>query len=228
MLGNKVVFLESFGVAVAFTGAVLAGKDAAEGEKVDESLLLNLWGDFLGLLSSCGGLGYIILGKSLRAHMPVLVFMVLNMTMASLLILFYMWLVGQEISWDRHINHGVVGWMNLQGDRLPLEAATVIVCNVLGTMGYVRAFKYFSSVIIAVAALMEPVVAAFTALFMGVGVLPGLEGWIGNFLVIFGTISVLIPTIEESNKAKAKMDEKEEKKKDDMSGGTVSFDQESP
>jgi len=28
-------------------------------------------------------------------------------------------------------------------------------CNVLGTMGYVRAFKYFSSVIIAVAALSK-------------------------------------------------------------------------
>ena len=64
----------------------------------------------------------------------------------------------------------------------------------MGTLGYVRAFKYFSSVIIAVAALLEPVVAAFSATAIGVGVLPGVEGWIGNFLVIVGTLAVLYPT----------------------------------
>jgi len=64
----------------------------------------------------------------------------------------------------------------------------------MGTLGYVRSFKYFSSVIIAVAALLEPVVAAFSATAIGVGVLPGVEGWIGNFLVILGTLAVLYPT----------------------------------
>ena len=54
----------------------------------------------------------------------------------------------------------------------------------MGTLGYVRAFKYFSSVVIAVAALLEPIMAAFTATSMGVGTLPGPEGWIGNVLVI--------------------------------------------
>lgn len=51
--------------------------------------------------------------------------------------------------------------------------------------------------------LVEPVVAALTAVLMGVGVLPGLEGWIGNVLVGAGTIAVLYPTtkqgIEEKN-----------------------------
>ena len=44
------------------------------------------------------------------------------------------------------------------------------------------------------AALVEPVVGAFTATWIGVGVLPGVEGWIGNFLVIVGTLAVLYPT----------------------------------
>lgn len=51
------------------------------------------------------------------------------------------------------------------------------------------------------AALLEPVVAAFTAVLMGVGVLPGFEGWVGNALVIFGTLAVLYPTIERSKAA---------------------------
>jgi len=201
LVGHQVVFLEGLGVFVAFTGAILAGKEAADAEDTDESALLSLWGDALGIISSIGGIGYIVLGKSLRSTMPVLLFMVLNMAVASILILLFMLANGKDISLDRHVNHGVWGWMNLQPDRLPLELATVFVCNVLGTMGYVRAFKYFSSLIIAVAALMEPVVAAFTAVAMGVGVLPGLEGWIGNVLVILGTLAVLYPTIERSNAA---------------------------
>eukprot|EP00977_Amphora_coffeiformis_P011155 scaffold2667_cov237-Amphora_coffeaeformis.AAC.4 len=71
---------------------------------------------------------------------------------------------------------------------------TVVICNVLGTMGYVRAFAHFSSVIIAVAALAEPVVASFTAVILNVGVLPG-------------TLAVLWPTMcpeEEVQAALAK------------------------
>jgi len=149
-VGYPVVFLEAWGVVVAFIGAILSAKESADAEKTDEDALLSLWGDVLGIISSIGGIGYIILGKSLRSCMPVLLFMILNMTMASLLILLFMWATGQEFSFDRHLDHGVWGWMNLQPDRLPLEIGTVFVCNLLGTMGYVRAFKYFNSVTIAV------------------------------------------------------------------------------
>ncbi|GFH45763.1 hypothetical protein CTEN210_02237 [Chaetoceros tenuissimus] len=200
-VGQPIVFLEALGVFVAFSGAILSAKESADREVDDESFFDSLWGDALGLISSIGGIGYIVLGKSLRSSFPVLLFMVLNMLTASFIILLFMYVTEQEISLSRDVNHGIFGWMNIQPDRLPLEIGTVFVCNVLGTMGYVRAFKYFSSVIIAVAALLEPVVASFTAVAMGVGVLPGIEGWLGNILVIVGTIAVLYPTIERSNKA---------------------------
>jgi hypothetical protein len=45
--------------------------------------------------------------------------------------------------------------------------------------------------------LLQHVVAAFTAVALGVGVLPGVEGWIGNLLVILGTIGVLWPTYQQ-------------------------------
>ena len=107
-----------------------------------------------------------------------------------------MWLTGDPFSWGTHIDQGVFGYFHTsQFDRLPLELMTVVICNIMGTMGYVRAFAYFSSVIIAVAALAEPVVASFTAVIMGVGVLPGIEGWVGNILVIVGTMAVLWPTM---------------------------------
>jgi hypothetical protein len=49
----------------------------------------------------------------------------------------------------------------------------------------------FDNLVIAVASLMEPVVAELLALALGVGTLPGLEGWIGNGLVMGGTLAVV-------------------------------------
>lgn len=51
--------------------------------------------------------------------------------------------------------------------------------------------QYFDSLVIAVAGLMQPVVAEFVAFFIGVSLLPGLLGWLGNLLVFGGTIAVV-------------------------------------
>ena len=64
-------------------------------------------------------------------------------------------------------------------------------------IGCVRATRYFDTLIIAVAALMETVAAELMACVLGVGVLPGLWGWIGNALVFAGTLAIVIPTATE-------------------------------
>jgi hypothetical protein len=51
--------------------------------------------------------------------------------------------------------------------------------------------EYFDNFIISSAALMEPVIAEFTAVIFGVGQWPGLWGWLGNVLVASGTFVVL-------------------------------------
>jgi drug/metabolite transporter (DMT)-like permease len=210
LMGQHVIFLEAIGVAIAFLGGVLAAREAAGDDDAPAQGWWSVYGDFLGLVSSVGGIGYIVLGKSLRAHFPVLLFMWMNMFTASFICILWMYLLGKEVSWDLNYHHGVFGWMLPVYQRLPLEIITVVVCNVFGTLGYVRAFKYFSSVIIAVAALVEPVVGAFTATAWGVGSLPGVEGWIGNFLVIVGTMAVLYPTTPQyqaEQKRKQKLQE---------------------
>lgn len=63
-----------------------------------------------------------------------------------------------------------------------------------GALGYVRAMQYFDNLVISVAALMEPVVAEFLALLLGVGSLPGFLGWAGNALVAVGTFCVIAPS----------------------------------
>ena len=159
-MGSSVHYLESSGVLVAFGGAYLCSRDSSEAVddgSEDHDPWMSLYGDSLALLSAIGGLGYIMLGKSLRNHVEVYVFMTINMLVGSTLILLFMTATGQTWTFDRHIDHGVFGWMNWSVDRIVVELCVVFICNLMGTMGYVRAFKYFSSVIIAVAALLEPV-----------------------------------------------------------------------
>ena len=52
---------------------------------------------------------------------------------------------------------------------------------------------YFDNLVISVATLMEPVVASALAYVMGVGVLPGFLGLVGNILVAMGTVMVINP-----------------------------------
>jgi drug/metabolite transporter (DMT)-like permease len=70
-----------------------------------------------------------------------------------------------------------------------------VVCNILGTMGFVRAMQFFENVIIAVATLLEPMIATVIAFFVGVAHLPGPLGWLGNVFVLVGTFLVVLPSV---------------------------------
>ena len=203
LVGAPLVFLEGAGALIAFTGAILCSRDhsstAAQASPEDTSAgLSTLYGDGLALVSAIGGVFYLVFGKSLRSSMSVYVFMFLIMVLGSTLILVFMMCTQENLTFSRQIDYGIWGWMNIRPDRLPLEIAMVVVCNIIGAMGYVRAFQYFDNLVISVAALMEPVVAAFIAYEFNVGVLPGVMGWIGNVLVATGTLSVVYPIIDKT------------------------------
>jgi drug/metabolite transporter (DMT)-like permease len=55
--------------------------------------------------------------------------------------------------------------------------------------------QYFANLIIAVATLLEPLIATIIAFILGVGLLPGPLGWLGNLVVVIGTLGVVIPSI---------------------------------
>jgi drug/metabolite transporter (DMT)-like permease len=76
-----------------------------------------------------------------------------------------------------------------------------VVVNCVGTLGFVRAMAYFDNVIIAVATLLEPMLASFIARAFHVGELPGPLGWCGNLLVAIGTLNVIYPSLDNKEKA---------------------------
>lgn len=203
-VGAPILLLEGCGALVAFGGGILCTVDASHTttDDVADTEKTRSWsgfGDMFALISAIGGVGYLVLAKSVRGRFhSVYVFMFLNMMGAAVCCLVYMLITGQDVTFDINIRTGVLGFLNSRPDRLPLELFMVVVCNMTGSLGYVRSMQYFDNVIISVATLLEPVVASFLAFGIGVGVLPGMLGWLGNILVIVGTVCVLAPSAQKN------------------------------
>jgi drug/metabolite transporter (DMT)-like permease len=200
LVGKTVHWMEKGGVFVAFCGCVLcscdAAKNSAEGEGTDAWTAL--LGDALAFSSGLFGVGYLTCAKAVRSEMPVTVFMFLVMACGSLCVVLYMALTGSPMQFNNDPYTGLFGWMNLTGNRIFIMLHIAIICNVLGTMGFVRAMQYLENVIIAVATLLEPLMATFIA-FLVLGTdLPGPMGWIGNALVVMGTLGVVYPSASKS------------------------------
>ena len=188
-VGDPVSIMEGTGAIVAFSGAILCSNDASKGSTVRSGALI---GDLLAILSSLGGVGYLVFAKSTRTHMTLFVFMFLTMFTGCLMILFFqIFIMGEDVTFGMERKTGIWSFLNHQKDRLPLELTMVVVCNLFGTMGYVRSMQYFDNLVISTAGLMEPVIAEFMAFSFGVSTLPGFQGWLGNALVAGGTLAVV-------------------------------------
>ena len=163
---------------------------------VDSKALI---GDLLAVGSAATGVLYLTFAKAVRSHMSVTVFMFLVMLSGSFLCFLYLWISGVSFTFDNHPHTGLFGWITLEGNHLFILLYVAIVCNVVGTMGFVRAMAYFENIIIAVATLMEPMIATLIAYALGVGDLPETMGWIGNVLVAIGTLGVVYPSINDKS-----------------------------
>lgn len=203
LTGQTVVCMEGVGVMAAFAGCILCslseahGDDDADGDDdVDSKAII---GDLLALGSAATGVLYLTFAKAVRSHMSVTVFMFLVMLSGSLLCFIFLLVAGVEFSFDNDPHEGLFGWMSLHENHVFILLYVAIICNVVGTMGFVRAMEYFENIIIAVATLMEPMIATLIAYVIGVGDLPGVLGWIGNVLVAIGTLGVVYPSINDKS-----------------------------
>jgi len=127
--------------------------------------------------------------------MSVTVFMFSVMVLGSFVVLTFMLVIGIPLSVSNDPYIGLFGWMTLKENRFYVLLVIAILVNMMGTMGFVRAMQYFENVVIAVATLLEPLMATLIAYALGVGGLPGMLGWAGNVLVVLGTLGVVYPSV---------------------------------
>lgn len=199
--GTPIVWMEGTGALVAFSGALICAGTESTPPGTEDKLSLSMIGNALALLAAVGGVGYLTFAKSVRHTMSVNLFMFLIMFSGSFLVLAYMLITTSsgELTFDMNAYTGMFGWMNPRVDRLAIELWIVIVCNMAGTMGFLNAMQYFDNIVIAVATLLEPMAASLIAFALHVGELPNAIGWIGNILVVIGTVGVVAPSVNSGD-----------------------------
>lgn len=196
LIGTQIHWMEAAGVAVAFIGCIMCSADEARDVVEEEGK--NPWKAVMGdSIAFCGGLfgvGYLTFAKAVRSELPVTVFMFLVMSCGSVLVLLYMLMIGTPMELSTDPQKGLFGWMTLEDGHIWVLLYIALVCNLVGTMGFVRAMHYFETLVIAVATLLEPLVATLIAFFVLGSDLPGPVGWVGNLLVVLGTLGVIYPS----------------------------------
>jgi drug/metabolite transporter (DMT)-like permease len=199
LMGQTVLKMEASGVLIAFLGCVLCSADEAkESDDNGDAERSAFFGDILALTSGAFGVAYLTFAKAVRKEMPVTVFMFLVMVSGSLMVLTFMLCTHSvDVSVSRNPYSGLFGWISISEHRLFVLIHIAIVCNVIGTTGFIRAMQHFDNIVIAVATLLEPMIATLIAFIIGVGSLPGSMGWAGNLSVILGTLFVVYPSIDK-------------------------------
>jgi drug/metabolite transporter (DMT)-like permease len=194
VLGYSVLYMEGIGAMIGFMGGTICTLDqtpTVNGDGIVKDHPKALFGDCLAVMASAAVAIYLLMAKKLRPHIELFVFTFLLMFTSSIIVLIYMILTKEPMSFSNHIDYGLWGWTNWQWNRLPLELYLAIVCNIMGTTGYIAVMKYFEPIVVSTVMLSEPVLGALMAALVGSDPLPGLQTWIGNLVVAFGIFLVV-------------------------------------
>jgi drug/metabolite transporter (DMT)-like permease len=200
VLGLPILYMEGLGAGIGFVGGLVCAFDSSPSTTLWHTTLATehspahaaLWGNGLAVLASGAVAVYLLLAKHLRQHMDLFVFTFLLMLTSAVLVLFYMiFIAGEPVRWSHDRQDGLFGWTNWTLDRLPLELYMALICNLLGTTGYIAVMKYFEAVVVSTVMLMEPALGAIMGALAGSDPMPGPVTWLGNAIVTVGIALVV-------------------------------------
>jgi len=199
--GSPVLLLEGLGAAIGFLGALICAaapstepSDPSAGDpSADHDNHLATTGNFLAFLASIATAIYLTIAKTLRPKVDLFLFLFLLFFDSTLFLLLYMILFSHQPVriLSAHPTLGLFGWLHPALDRLPLELYSALVCNGVGTAGFIAIMKYFDPVVVSMVMLMEPVFASVMGAAAGVSTLPGWGTWAGDAVVAVGSAMVI-------------------------------------
>ncbi|KAG7393353.1 hypothetical protein PHYPSEUDO_009557 [Phytophthora pseudosyringae] len=191
LLGRYVSQFEGLGTAIGVIGGALTTLDHQQSSSAGvEVVQVSLAGDLVALVGAVGGALYLITAKKLRTEMDISILFVGMFTLLALLIFPMFSLLEIPFEASRDPEMGLFGW--LDPSRAASEAYIVLVCTLVGTLGYIAVMKYFAPIVVSVVMLVEPVLAAFMGVAVGVDVFPGFLTIAGSLLIIAGTALVIV------------------------------------
>uniref|UniRef100_K3WKZ0 EamA domain-containing protein n=1 Tax=Globisporangium ultimum (strain ATCC 200006 / CBS 805.95 / DAOM BR144) TaxID=431595 RepID=K3WKZ0_GLOUD len=193
LLGQYVSQFEGLGTGIGIIGGTITTLDHSAmtaGTGSTTIAEVSLAGDLVALLGAVGGVFYLISAKKLRVEMNVSVLLTGVFLVSGLLHfpVFSLLEIPFEFSTDDTI--GIFGWV--RSTRIVTELYIVLVCTLIGTLGYLSVMKYFDPIVVSVVMLMEPILASMMGVAVGVDVVPGYFTIGGSILIILGTALVIV------------------------------------
>lgn len=189
LLGRYVSQFEGTGTAIGVMGGVLTTLESHQSSSGARVEPVSLAGDLVALVGAIGGALYLITAKKLRTELDISLLFVGMFILLALLIIPVLVLLDIPFEVSRDPTIGLLGW--LDPSRMASEAYIVLVCTLVGTLGYVAVMKYFAPIVVSVVMLVEPILATFMGVAVGVDVFPGLLTIGGSLLIIAGTALVV-------------------------------------
>lgn len=189
VLGEFVSQYEGIGTGVGIIGGIVTTLDTSRAGN-SSITHVTLAGDLVALVGAVGGVVYLLTAKRLRDQLDVTILLcgvfifttLVHFPVLSLLDIPY------EFSTDDKI--GLFGWV--QSTHVLTELYIVVVCTLVGTLGYVAVMKYFDPIVISVVMLLEPVLANAMGIAVGVDLVPGWLTFVGAALITVGTALVIV------------------------------------
>ncbi|TYZ63197.1 hypothetical protein PybrP1_012946 [[Pythium] brassicae (nom. inval.)] len=193
LLGRFVSQFEGIGTGIGIIGGTITTFDHASfssGAASSPIADVTLAGDLVALLGAVGGVLYLVTAKKLRSEVDMAVLLTGVFFVSGLLHfpVFSLLEIPVEFSTDPTV--GLFGWLNAA--RIGTEVYIVVVCTLIGTLGYLSVMKYFDPIVVSVVMLMEPILASMLGVAAGVDRMPGLFTIVGSLLIIFGTLLVIV------------------------------------
>ncbi|KAL2614195.1 hypothetical protein R1flu_025887 [Riccia fluitans] len=175
---------ESIGVALGVGGAIVM----AAGSKIDNDVEVTLLGDLASFLCAVAFAAYITAGKFLRGWMPLYVYTFpASAGAAVFLTLTAILMEGFDYSSSGAIS-GPFAW--LRKEYLLLTLVLAIGPGFVGITGYNAVLGYCSTLLVAMATTVEPLLGSAIGWILNVSAVPGLCTWLGGTVMLSGTLWV--------------------------------------
>ncbi|MFC1877080.1 DMT family transporter [Thermodesulfobacteriota bacterium] len=144
---EKIKRMTLLSILLSFVGCVIIGSgDFSSGGSA-------LWGDFLALMGGLCAAGYLILGKTLRQKLSLLVYISICYGSAAIILWIVVLMMGLQVSGFSNQTLGAI-W------------AMALISQIVGHSSYNWALRYCSTTLVALSFLGEPVGSTILAYFL--------------------------------------------------------------
>ena len=176
------------GVALAMAGAGVVMWQSSFGSEKGSATVV---GDAVVAAGAFSGAAFLVLAKGVREEIELSLLVVLQM-LVNLPISLALAFALERCSFAEPLDprRGVLGW--LTASQIGKQLVISVCGTIIGTCGYIASLKYLAPTVVAIAMLLEPILAALIGWVARVNAFPDWKTCAGMALVALGTAIIAV------------------------------------